>query len=73
VEDDGVGFDLAQIDRAHRSGNHFGLYSIRERLSHFGGWLIQESQVGQGSCMTMIVPLPETTKGPDDAGENRTG
>ncbi len=68
VEDDGIGFDLDRIDKAHKRGSHFGLYSIRERLSYLGGWLIQESQVGQGSCMTMILPLAPNKEGGEDDG-----
>jgi PAS domain S-box-containing protein len=60
VEDDGVGFKLEQIDTAHKRGHHFGLYNVRERLSYFGGWMLQESEPGKGSCVTMIVPIQST-------------
>jgi signal transduction histidine kinase len=57
IEDDGIGFDPEMS--AFRSGrNHgFGLFSIRERLSHIGGRLVIESQPGKGARVTLIAPL----------------
>ena len=60
VEDDGVGFDLAEA--ASKAG--FGIFSIRERLEESGGHLEIKSEPGQGSRITMVAPLKskENTK-----------
>ncbi len=53
VEDDGVGFDPAEV--ASKAG--FGIFSIRERLEQLGGHLEIESEPGRGSKITMTAPL----------------
>jgi signal transduction histidine kinase len=60
VEDDGAGFDRAAL-----GARSFGLSSIRERLSHLGGELRIESQVGRGTRIELIAPL-------DPSGASRT-
>ncbi len=57
VEDDGTGMDTdaEPIGAAGRPG--FGLFHIRQRLDYFGGWMLEESRRGEGTTMTMIVPL----------------
>jgi signal transduction histidine kinase len=52
VVDDGGGFDVSQ-----KRGTGFGLFSLRERLDHIGGRLEVESQVGQGTAVSVTVPL----------------
>jgi signal transduction histidine kinase len=57
IEDDGIGFDPG-MSALRSGGNHgFGLFSIRERLSHIGGRLIMESQPGHGARVTLMAPL----------------
>jgi len=57
VGDDGVGFQIPQTapDRRERCG--FGLFSIRERLRPYGGFLQVQSEPGAGTHITLIVPL----------------
>lgn len=57
VADDGVGFNTLQMTplAAHRGG--FGLFSLRERLTHLGGKLVIESRPGHGSQLTLVAPL----------------
>jgi PAS domain S-box-containing protein len=57
VEDNGVGFDPAGIER-----NTFGFFSIRERLKNFGGTLEIWSRPGKGTrvALTAPVPIPST-------------
>lgn len=59
VRDDGVGFDPA--DRGPRSGKSsgYGLFSIRERLSSLGGLVKIDSQPGQGTRVSITVPLEQ--------------
>ena len=55
VADDGVGFpDAPQQNSAYRS---YGLTSMRERAESIGGRLSVVTGPGQGSAITVIVPL----------------
>lgn len=58
VSDDGRGSDIlsmASQDTDQHQG--FGLFSIREQLRHYGGQLTFESEVGEGVCATIRMPL----------------
>ncbi len=57
IEDDGVGFDTSAIDSQLGRTKGFGLFSIRERLSHLGGYLEVESAPGKGALITMVSPM----------------
>jgi PAS domain S-box-containing protein len=62
VTDDGAGFDTSKIYRWNMAEG-FGLFSIRERLEHLGGYLEIVSQPGHGTRVTLVAPLKcgETT------------
>ena len=53
VVDDGIGFNVAQVERRH-SG--IGLRNIRERVEHFGGRLELSSMPGR-SVLDVLLPL----------------
>ncbi len=61
VEDDGVGFTAFAVNglpgASLNAGGGFGLFSIRERLEHFGGRLEVTSRLGRGTLVTATVPL----------------
>ncbi len=57
VEDDGLGFDSAKAESMITNKKAFGLFSIRERLEHFGGNLKIESESGCGCRITITSPL----------------
>jgi PAS domain S-box-containing protein len=57
VEDDGVGFDAAEMGVGNGKGEHFGLFSIRERLGHLGGSFEVVSQPGRGVRAVLVAPL----------------
>jgi signal transduction histidine kinase len=57
VEDDGVGFDPSAVSAQATENGGFGLFSVRERLSHLGGELDISSRPGQGTVATLTVPL----------------
>jgi len=62
VEDDGIGFDIAETDPyLYRMGG-FGLFSIKERLQHLGGRFEIVSEPGQGTQVSLIVPLEQHTQ-----------
>ncbi len=64
VEDDGVGFDPdIQLSKPGKDSG-FGLFSIRERLSHIGGCLeLRISHLGGAHCC-IILPLTTTQEIP---------
>ncbi len=56
VCDDGVGFDPAKVtEKTGRGG--FGMFSIRQRVEVFGGQVEALSRPGQGTRVTIWVPL----------------
>src|SRR6266542_5182826 len=52
--DDGSGFDLVKVARRHKS---VGLLSMRERAELIGGRLQVQSTPGQGTAVTLLLPL----------------
>ncbi len=57
VEDNGVGFKPDETAANAFSQSKFGLFSIRERLEHFGGNIEIDSKPGHGCRITLIAPL----------------
>ena len=57
VEDDGVGFDSAEIGSSMDTTGRFGLFSIRVRLEPLGGHMEVESKLGHGTRVTLLAPL----------------
>ncbi len=53
VVDDGQGFDV----EAARDGNHLGLWSMQKRVEQFGGSFRVETWPGQGTRITVMIPL----------------
>ncbi|MCA9403497.1 MAG: sensor histidine kinase [Candidatus Omnitrophica bacterium] len=59
VVDDGVGFDVQQwTDNPGAAG--IGIIGIRERIESFGGEVILDSSVGDGTRLYIKVPLTAT-------------
>jgi two-component system sensor histidine kinase DegS len=54
VSDDGVGFDLVKAARRPRS---VGLLAMRERAELIGAALLIQSSPGQGTTVTLLVPV----------------
>ena len=54
VEDKGTGFDPARASEAERG---FGLFSVREQITRLGGTFEAQSNPGQGTRITLSVPL----------------
>jgi len=62
VRDRGVGFD-PNSKKFCPGQTGFGLFSIRERLSHLGGHMEMKSSAGQGTKVTLEVPVRQSLKG----------
>jgi signal transduction histidine kinase len=61
VEDDGRGFDPAQV-RAPTTGGGLGLLSMRERAALLGGEVVVESAHGQGATVICDLPVRAPTE-----------
>ncbi len=57
VEDDGVGFDPAQLEGIAATERGFGLFSIKERLHYLGGSILIKSALYKGTHITLLAPL----------------
>jgi PAS domain S-box-containing protein len=55
VEDDGTGWERQPGGQV--AGHSFGLFSIQERLKHFGGQVTVEYEPDRGSSITLAMPL----------------
>jgi len=62
VSDHGRGFDPDMLWEKFSRDDHFGLFSVRERLELIGGSLEIESSPGNGSTFTLVAPLKTVTK-----------
>jgi signal transduction histidine kinase len=59
VEDDGVGFDIAQLRQTEPGRRGIGLVNIEERVHLAGGRLQIRSQIGKGTKIHARFPLAE--------------
>ena len=57
VKDEGCGFDIAEARVREDAGGTFGLFSSRERVILFGGTTSIESAPGEGTQVTIELPL----------------
>ena len=57
LRDDGVGFDADNYIYETASHDGFGLFDIKEKLNHLGGHLVIDSAPGQGTSISMQVPV----------------
>ncbi|HYE95971.1 MAG TPA: PAS domain S-box protein [Rubricoccaceae bacterium] len=64
VEDEGRGFDpllesnaFSTAEAVERNSGGYGLFSVQERLSPVGGTLGVDSSPGQGTRVTIVLPL----------------
>ncbi|MGM5595579.1 sensor histidine kinase [Corynebacterium glucuronolyticum] len=57
VVDNGVGFDPAQVQARPRGLGHIGLDAMRQRATEVGGALSIESAPGEGTAISVAVPI----------------
>ncbi len=57
VEDDGKGFEAAEVLADPNAARGLGILSMRERIAHLGGTFSIESTPGQGTRVRAEVPL----------------
>jgi len=68
ISDDGCGFD---VDRVPEGGAHLGLHGIRERAALVGGRAEVHSKLGEGTRVSVLVPLPDPASSPAAATRGR--
>ncbi len=61
IADDGVGFDPERIDLRDAEHRGYGLFSLRERLRHFGGKLTIHSHPERGARIEVQFPIGDRT------------
>jgi two-component system, NarL family, nitrate/nitrite sensor histidine kinase NarX len=54
IEDDGIGYDPAEI--AARDEAHVGFHIMRERAKRLAGTLTLDSEPGRGACVELVLP-----------------
>jgi signal transduction histidine kinase len=59
VQDDGAGFDMQATLRSYERRGSFGLLNIDERARLVGGSAEIHSEPGQGTTVTIIVPIEQ--------------
>ncbi|UJF33237.1 sensor histidine kinase [Paenibacillus hexagrammi] len=57
VADNGVGFEVDQIEQKIAKGNNFGLLGMRERVELLEGSMELESTKDVGTKITMLIPI----------------
>jgi NarL family two-component system sensor histidine kinase YdfH len=55
IEDNGIGFDPAQV-----TTGHYGLLGLRERARLMNGHLLVDSESGRGTTVRLCLPIERT-------------
>jgi signal transduction histidine kinase len=66
VQDNGVGFDMYDIERDYSTRGSLGLVNMRERADRIDGSLRVESEPDSGTTVTLVVPLDKHGAGQDE-------
>jgi signal transduction histidine kinase len=59
VIDNGRGFDLEAVTKSYGTRGSLGMINLRERADLIGGTVNIESVPGKGTCVTLVVPIPQ--------------
>ena len=57
IADNGAGFDTEGVEASYDSRGSFGMVNMRERAELLDGTLKVESKPGQGTAITVIIPI----------------
>ena len=58
IRDDGQGFDVEKVEISYVTRGSIGLLNLYERAEMLGGQISIESALGQGTTVSLMVPLP---------------
>lgn len=59
VTDNGIGFDVRAVESNYGTRGSLGMVNLRERAELVGGTVDVESTPGQGTRITLLIPIPE--------------
>jgi signal transduction histidine kinase len=59
IVDNGRGFDLAEVERGYSARGSLGMINLKERAALIGGTINIATAPGEGTRVTLIVPLEE--------------
>ena len=59
IADDGVGFDLKQVDANYEQRGSLGMINLQERTELVSGLLHIDSAIGRGTRVRVAIPLTE--------------
>jgi signal transduction histidine kinase len=62
IQDNGRGFDVANLSVDPENGHGLGLAGMRERAALAGGQIDISSSIGQGTAVSVIIPLTNLTE-----------
>ena len=62
IQDDGVGFDVEEVNQGYSTRGSLGLLNMQERAERIDGSLRIESELGKGTTVTLVVPLNKNTR-----------
>jgi signal transduction histidine kinase len=59
IEDNGVGFNVNQVDSSYENRGSLGMVNMRERTELVNGMLRIDSAPGRGTRIQVLIPLSE--------------
>lgn len=60
IEDDGVGFDVGEVNQNYENRSSLGMVNMRERTELVNGVLQLNSEKGKGTQIRVFIPITET-------------
>ncbi len=60
IEDDGIGFDVAEVEESYEQRGSLGILNLRERAELVDGSTTIDSEIGRGTRITLVVPLKDS-------------
>jgi signal transduction histidine kinase len=79
IEDDGVGFDMANVTSGYDQRNSFGMLNMHERAEIIGGRATVDSVRGRGTKISILIAIAgrnrpsNTTASEPSSGTGKTG
>lgn len=72
VFDNGVGFDMEEVQNRLHDGRHYGLIGMQDRIKLLNGSFTLKSAPGRGTRLVASVPLHPQMSGGDIVGSNQS-
>ena len=68
ITDDGEGFDVSKLTEIEESGRGSGLFGMKERVGLLGGTCSVKSKLGEGTTVSVRVPVVRNASDGEDKG-----